>query len=212
MDASAVAERYFEAWNRRDPGGDRGRRGGGAYTDPNVPDGIGAEATARYAGGLFAGFPDLAFEIELGRPPRRVGRRPVADDRHQRRPPTRGCLRRGARSGCRGPTSSPSRAAGSDRWSATSTPRSCRASSGSRWWPTDQAVVFGTSTYVSTDGREPGAMSLTGARGALAGGFRRSAPEPGGDLRPDGDPGIHRLGGRGGRQPDVHDHRVGRPW
>ena len=40
MDASAVAERYFEAWNRRDPGGDRGRFvEGGTYTDPNVPDG-----------------------------------------------------------------------------------------------------------------------------------------------------------------------------
>ena len=65
MDASAVAERYCEAWNRRDPEAIAAVFvEGGTYTDPNVPDRIGAEATAQYAGGLFAGFPDLAFEIE----------------------------------------------------------------------------------------------------------------------------------------------------
>ena len=164
MDASAVAERYFEAWNRRDPGGDRGRSRRGHLHRPERPGRIGAEATARYAGGLFAGFPDLAFEIESSgvRPDGSVAAQWLMTGTNAG--PYQGCLRRGARSGCRGPTSSPSRATGSDRWSATSTPRSCRASSGSRCRCRLDRIgpfVFGTSTYVSTDGREPGAMSLT---------------------------------------------------
>jgi steroid delta-isomerase-like uncharacterized protein len=65
MDASAVADRYFEAWNRRDPPAIAAVfADGGTYTDPNVPDGIGPQETAAYAEGLFAGFPDLAFELE----------------------------------------------------------------------------------------------------------------------------------------------------
>ena len=65
MDPSAVADRYFDAWNRRDPEAIAAVfADGGTYTDPLVPDGIGPAATAGYAGGLFTAFPDLAFEIE----------------------------------------------------------------------------------------------------------------------------------------------------
>lgn len=65
MDPSAVADRYFDAWNRRDPEAIAAVFAeGGTYTDPIVPDGLAPAATAGYAGGLFAAFPDLAFEIE----------------------------------------------------------------------------------------------------------------------------------------------------
>ena len=65
MDALRVADRYFDAWNRRDPEGIAASLGeDGTYSDPNVPDGLGPAATAEYAAGLFAGFPDLAFAIE----------------------------------------------------------------------------------------------------------------------------------------------------
>jgi steroid delta-isomerase-like uncharacterized protein len=63
--ALAVADRYFDAWNRRDPDAIAAVLAeDGTYADPNVPAGIGPRATAEYAAGLFAGFPDLAFEVE----------------------------------------------------------------------------------------------------------------------------------------------------
>lgn len=66
MGALAVAGRYFDAWNRRDPDAIAAVfTPDGTYTDPNVPGGIGPAATAEYAGSLFAAFSDLAFEIEL---------------------------------------------------------------------------------------------------------------------------------------------------
>ena len=64
MEALEVATRYFDAWNRRDPEAIAGILvPDGTYTDPTVPDGLGAAATGEYARGLFTGFPDLAFEI-----------------------------------------------------------------------------------------------------------------------------------------------------
>ncbi len=65
MEALEVATRYFEAWNRRDPEAIAAILApDGTYADPNVPDGLGPAATAGYAGGLFAAFSDLAFEVE----------------------------------------------------------------------------------------------------------------------------------------------------
>jgi steroid delta-isomerase-like uncharacterized protein len=65
MGALAAAGRYFDAWNRRDPEAIAAALAlDGTYADPSVPDGLGPEATAAYAAGLFAGFPDLAFEVE----------------------------------------------------------------------------------------------------------------------------------------------------
>lgn len=64
MDPLTVAQRYFDAWNRRDPEAVCAVfADGGTYTDPAVPGGLDPQATGRYAAGLFAAFPDLAFEI-----------------------------------------------------------------------------------------------------------------------------------------------------
>ena len=216
MDASAVAERYFEAWNRRDPEAIAAVFAeGGTYTDPNVPDGIGAEATAQYAGGLFAGFPDLAFEIESS------GVRPDGSVAAQ-------WLMTGTNAGpYQGlpPSGREVRLPGAD----VITVEGDRVRSVVGYFDTAvvprqlglQVVVqpdrigpfvFGTSTYVSTDGREPGAMSLTVLEARSPEEIqevRSRTREVISDLM--GTPGVHQLGGRGGQQPDVHDHRVGRP-
>ena len=64
MEALEVAMQYFEAWNRRDPEAIAAILvPDGTYTDPSVPQGLGPAAAGEYARGLFAGFPDLAFEI-----------------------------------------------------------------------------------------------------------------------------------------------------
>ena len=64
MDPLAVAQRYFDAWNARDPEAIAATFApGGTYSDPNVPDGLDPQATGRYAGGLFASFPDLRFDL-----------------------------------------------------------------------------------------------------------------------------------------------------
>jgi steroid delta-isomerase-like uncharacterized protein len=64
MEALELATRYFDAWNRRDPEAIAAALApDGTYSDPNVPAGLGPEATAEYAGGLFAAFSDLAFEL-----------------------------------------------------------------------------------------------------------------------------------------------------
>jgi steroid delta-isomerase-like uncharacterized protein len=64
MDAVAVANRYFEAWNRRDPAAILASfTEGGAYSDPAAGEGVSGEAIAEYARGLFSAFPDLSFEI-----------------------------------------------------------------------------------------------------------------------------------------------------
>jgi steroid delta-isomerase-like uncharacterized protein len=65
MEPLDLAARYFDAWNRRDPEAIAAVfTDDGTYTDPNVPAGIGPQATAEYARGLFQAFPDLAFEIQ----------------------------------------------------------------------------------------------------------------------------------------------------
>jgi steroid delta-isomerase-like uncharacterized protein len=65
VDPLAVAHGYFDAWNARDPAAIASTFApGGTYSDPNVPEGVDAGGTAEYAGGLFASFPDLRFELQ----------------------------------------------------------------------------------------------------------------------------------------------------
>lgn len=64
MQALQVAQRYFDAWNRRD--GDAivaTFAEGGTYSDPEASQGLAGEAIATYAKDLWKAFPDLAFEI-----------------------------------------------------------------------------------------------------------------------------------------------------
>jgi ketosteroid isomerase-like protein len=64
MDATDVAQRYFDAWNRRDPEAIVATFAeGGTYKDPNAPEGLSGRAIAEYAAGLFAAFPDLSFDV-----------------------------------------------------------------------------------------------------------------------------------------------------
>jgi steroid delta-isomerase-like uncharacterized protein len=65
----AVAHRYFDAWNRRDPDEIAGLFAeGGTYCDPASGGTLSGAAIAGYAGGLFGAFPDLAFEIVSAAP------------------------------------------------------------------------------------------------------------------------------------------------
>jgi steroid delta-isomerase-like uncharacterized protein len=65
VDALTAAQSYFDAWNAHDPEAIAACFApGGTYTDPNLPDGADALGTAQYAGGLFASFPDLHFDVE----------------------------------------------------------------------------------------------------------------------------------------------------
>lgn len=69
MDAMNIARGYFDAWNRHDPAGIVAAFGeGGTYTDPASGGAITGEAIGQYAGGLFAAFPDLSFEIVTAAP------------------------------------------------------------------------------------------------------------------------------------------------
>lgn len=64
MEATDVAKRYFDMWNRRDPEAIAATFAeGGTYTDPNSPEGLSGRAIAEYAAGLFAAFPDLSFDV-----------------------------------------------------------------------------------------------------------------------------------------------------
>lgn len=64
MDALAIAQRYFDAWNAHDSEAlVASFAPGGVYRDPNVPQGLDAAGTAQYAAGLAAAFPDLSFEL-----------------------------------------------------------------------------------------------------------------------------------------------------
>lgn len=64
MESLAVAQRYFDAWNARDPKAIAASFSpGGTYRDPNVPAGVDAEGAAQYASGLFDAFPDLFFDL-----------------------------------------------------------------------------------------------------------------------------------------------------
>lgn len=65
MNAIELAQRYFDAWNHRDPTAIAACFApDGTYTDPTAGAGLGPQATAAYAAGLFAGFPDLTFDLE----------------------------------------------------------------------------------------------------------------------------------------------------
>ena len=69
MDSMTVAAAYFDAWNQRDS-----RKivttfaDGGTYLDPATGGALAGEAIGHYAGGLFAAFPDLTFEVVSGGP------------------------------------------------------------------------------------------------------------------------------------------------
>lgn len=65
MDTTDVAQRYFDAWNGRDPEAVAAAFAeGGTYRDPNVPEGLDPAATGAYAEGLWTAFPDLAFTVD----------------------------------------------------------------------------------------------------------------------------------------------------
>ena len=63
MNAMQVAERYFDAWNRRDADAIVASfASGGTYSDPSAGENLQGEAIAAYAKGLWSAFPDLSFE------------------------------------------------------------------------------------------------------------------------------------------------------
>jgi steroid delta-isomerase-like uncharacterized protein len=71
MDPIALARRYFDAWNRRDAGAVLASFApDGHYQDPVTPGPLAGDALRAYVEGLWAAFPDLAFEIG---PVHRVG-------------------------------------------------------------------------------------------------------------------------------------------
>lgn len=64
MEPVQVAQRYFDAWNARDAGAIAATFAeGGTYIDPAVPAPLTGDAIGAYAQGLWAAFPDLAFQI-----------------------------------------------------------------------------------------------------------------------------------------------------
>jgi steroid delta-isomerase-like uncharacterized protein len=64
MNALDIAQRYFDAWNRRDaPGIVAMFAEGGTYTDPTSGGTLTGNAIGEYASQLWAGFPDLSFEL-----------------------------------------------------------------------------------------------------------------------------------------------------
>jgi steroid delta-isomerase-like uncharacterized protein len=64
MEPIEIAREYFEAWNRHDPAAIVALFAeGGIYRDPAVASGLAGPAIGDYAGRLFAGFPDLRFEV-----------------------------------------------------------------------------------------------------------------------------------------------------
>ena len=63
-DSTAIAQRYFDGWNRRDPAAVLDTMAPhGTYSDPGTGGPIGGDAFIAYMEGLFAAFPDLSFEI-----------------------------------------------------------------------------------------------------------------------------------------------------
>ena len=65
MTGLEVAQKYFDAWNRRGPSSIVATFvDGGTYNDPTLGKGaITGPAIAEYTSGLFSAFPDLFFEI-----------------------------------------------------------------------------------------------------------------------------------------------------
>lgn len=66
MAAVDVAQRYFDAWNSRDPSAIVATFAkGGTYNDPTSG---GTLTGQEYTSGLFSAFPDLSFEIVSAAP------------------------------------------------------------------------------------------------------------------------------------------------
>jgi steroid delta-isomerase-like uncharacterized protein len=64
MDPIAVANAYFDGWNRRDPEAVLATMASnGTYTDPGTSGPLSGEAFAGYMKRLFSAFPDLSFEV-----------------------------------------------------------------------------------------------------------------------------------------------------
>jgi steroid delta-isomerase-like uncharacterized protein len=64
MDPIAVAQSYFDGWNRRDPAAVlTTMASNGTYTDPTTGGPLSGAAFAGYMKGLFTAFPDVSFEI-----------------------------------------------------------------------------------------------------------------------------------------------------
>jgi len=64
IDAIAVAQRYFDGWNRRDPAAVLATMApNGTYADPTTGGPLSGEAFNGYMKGLFSAFPDVSFEI-----------------------------------------------------------------------------------------------------------------------------------------------------
>lgn len=69
-DSPSLVQRYFDAWNTRDPDAVAAAfAAGGTYTDPTVggPP-LAGTAIAEHARALLAAFPDLSFEVLGGQP------------------------------------------------------------------------------------------------------------------------------------------------
>ncbi len=63
-DATAIAQRYFDGWNRRDPAAVLATMApNGTYSDPGTGGAISGEAFIEYMKGLFSAFPDVSFEV-----------------------------------------------------------------------------------------------------------------------------------------------------
>src|SRR5262245_55973150 len=64
MAFSDARARYFEAWNRHDPDAILAAlTDDGTYEDPMTEGPLTGDALAAYCGGLFAGFPDVHFDV-----------------------------------------------------------------------------------------------------------------------------------------------------
>ncbi|MGE3909286.1 MAG: ester cyclase [Chloroflexota bacterium] len=69
MEPVDVAQRYFDAWNRRDAEAIAANFApGGTYNDPTTDGDLTGNAIAEYASGLFGAYPDLSFEIVSNTP------------------------------------------------------------------------------------------------------------------------------------------------
>jgi steroid delta-isomerase-like uncharacterized protein len=64
MDPIAIAQRYFDGWNRRDPAAVLDTMApNGTYADPGTGGPISGDAFTGYMKGLFSAFPDVSFEV-----------------------------------------------------------------------------------------------------------------------------------------------------
>ncbi len=69
MSSLDVTQKYFDAWNRRDPAGIVATfADGGTYNDPSSGGDLTGQALVEYTSGLFSSFPDLSFDIVRAAP------------------------------------------------------------------------------------------------------------------------------------------------